>query len=111
MHLFPWNYSSSEDESSNENLAPWLIFNLWKGKNCHLFVWHIWNLSSEQKPNSWLEVGTANNWEIEKILDINLEPMEKIDNIQKEDIATESITKEVPSESEYETETDDEVKF
>ena len=37
--------------------------------------------------------------------------MEKIDNIQKEDIAAESITKEVPSESEYETETDDEVKI
>ena len=36
--------------------------------------------------------------------------MEKIENIQKEDIAAASITKEVPSESEYETETDDEVK-
>ena len=34
--------------------------------------------------------------------------MEKIDNIQKEEIASNS--KEVPSESEYETETDDEVK-
>ena len=34
--------------------------------------------------------------------------MEKIDNIQKEEIANNS--KEVPSESEYETETDDEVK-
>ena len=33
--------------------------------------------------------------------------MEKIDNIQKEEIASNS--KEVPSESEYETETDDEV--
>ena len=37
--------------------------------------------------------------------------MEKIENIQKEDIAAASITKEVPSESEYETETDDEVKI
>ena len=35
--------------------------------------------------------------------------MEKIENIQKEEIAAESITKE--SESEYETETDDEVNF
>ena len=35
--------------------------------------------------------------------------MEKIDNIQKEEIAGDPTLKEVPSESEYETETDDEV--
>ena len=37
--------------------------------------------------------------------------MEKIDNIQKEEIAGAPSLKEVPSESEYETETDDEVFF
>ena len=37
--------------------------------------------------------------------------MEKIDNIQKEEIAGNPTPKEVPSESEYETETDDEVFF
>ena len=37
--------------------------------------------------------------------------MEKIDNIQKEEIAGDPTLKEVPSESEYETETDDEVFF
>ena len=35
--------------------------------------------------------------------------MEKIDNIQKEEIAGDPTLKEVTSESEYETETDDEV--
>ena len=35
--------------------------------------------------------------------------MEKIDNIQKEEIAGDPTLKETPSESEYETETDDEV--
>ena len=35
--------------------------------------------------------------------------MEKIDNIQKEEIAGDATLKEVTSESEYETETDDEV--
>ncbi len=37
--------------------------------------------------------------------------MEKIDNIQKEEIGGEHTLNEVPSESEYETETDDEVYF
>jgi len=36
--------------------------------------------------------------------------MEKIDNIQKEEIGGEHTLNEVPSESEYETETDDEIQ-
>ena len=107
MHLFPWNYSSSEiNESSKENKQRLLILNLWKGKIvicsfCTFGISSQENRTAVQKSN---ERRTTEKLEIK-----TWTKMEKIDNIQKEEITGDLTLKEVPSESEYETETDDEV--